>query len=122
MHSVSAVGGLSTALNATTHNKQPGPPDHAKAWGWRAKQVATAEETQAPNAVVGVEPTTEVDTPDAVTALDSVDQISQDAMATLPPPSEADMESVISGLITVPTDTNSTDASAEYNMVQALFS
>ncbi len=122
MHSVSAVGGLSTALNATTHNNQPGPPDHAKAWGWRAKQAVSAEETQAPNAVEGAESTTEVETPNAVTALDSVAQTSQDAMATLPPPSEADMESVISGLITGPTDTHGTDATAEYNMVQALFS
>ena len=122
MHSVSAVGGLSTVLNATPHNKQSGPPDHAKAWGWRAKQAAGSEETQATNAVASAEPATEVKSPDAATAPDAVDQTSQDATATLPPPSEADMESVIAGLITGPTDTGGTDATAEYNMVQALFS
>lgn len=122
MHSVSAVGGLNTALNSTTHNKQPGPPDHAKAWGWRAKQAASAEETQTTDAVAGAEPATDVETPDAVTAPDAVDETSQDATATLPPPSEADMESVIAGLITSSPDTTGTDASAEYNVVQALFS
>ncbi len=51
MPSVSALGGLSTALFSTLsaprfdppeQKVQPGPPDHAKAWGWRAKQAAEA--------------------------------------------------------------------------------
>ncbi len=121
MHSVSAVGGLGNALNSVTQNKQPGPPDHAKAWGWRAKQAVSAEETQASGAAAGTGSTVTAETAGAVEAMDKVDQVSQDATATLPPPSEADMESVILGLITGFSETSGVDATPLYNDVKALF-
>ncbi|WIY25970.1 hypothetical protein [Parasedimentitalea psychrophila] len=117
MTSISAVGGLSTALNSTTVNKQPGPPDHAKAWGWRAKQAAPAEETQA---VAPTEPSVPAEITDAVQAVGVVDETSQDAATTLPPPSEADMESIILGLAASTADAADQVATAEYD-VAALF-
>lgn len=117
MQSVSAVGGLNTALTSPAANKQVGPPDHAKAWGWRAKQAAAAEETQA---AATTEPAAPVETTDAVAAVGDVDETSQDAATTLPPPSEADMGSVILGLAAGPDVTTTQDASAGYD-VAALF-
>lgn len=73
MPSISALGGLSTALFSTMsappseaqeHKAQPGPPDHAKAWGWRAKQAAAAEAVQPP-----AEAPTDVSEPAKVDAL-----------------------------------------------------
>ncbi|PCJ09030.1 MAG: hypothetical protein COB16_05620 [Rhodobacteraceae bacterium] len=118
MHSVSAVGGLNTAQTSAPHNKQPGPPDHAKAWGWRAKQAASAEETQA--TATTTEPAVAAETTTAVKAVGDVDQISQDATTTLPLPSEADMESVLLGLASGTTDGTSQDAAAGYD-IAALF-
>lgn len=117
MQSISAVGGLNTALTSPAANKQVGPPDHAKAWGWRAKQAASAEETQA---AVTTEPAVSAETTNAVQATGEVDQTSQDATATLPPPSEADMGSVILGLAAGTTDTTAQVATAGYD-VAALF-
>mgnify|MGYP007055222865 CR=1 FL=1 len=118
MQSVSSVGGLNTALNSPAANKQVGPPDHAKAWGWRAKQAASAEETQA--TATPAEPTVAAETTNAVQAVGEVDQTSPDAAATLPPPSEADMESVLLGLAAGPAEEASQDATAGYD-VAALF-
>ncbi|TLP58427.1 hypothetical protein FEE96_18520 [Parasedimentitalea maritima] len=120
MNSVSSVGGLSNALNSTTNSKQPGPPDHAKAWGWRAKQAAAAEETQTAQTATVTDATATTETPDAVTPATAMDETSQDAAATLPPPDEADMGSVIAGLIAGSSETTTVDASAEYNVVQTL--
>jgi hypothetical protein len=73
MPSISALGGLSTALFSTMsaqrselpeQTPQPGPPDHAKAWGWRAKQAAAAETVQPP-----VEAPTDLQEPANVDAL-----------------------------------------------------
>jgi len=117
MQSVSAVGGLNTALNSPAANKQVGPPDHAKAWGWRAKQAAATEETQA---AAATEPAVPAETTNAVQAVGDVDETSPDTAATLPPPSEADMGSVILGLAAGTTDTTAQDATAGYD-VAALF-
>lgn len=117
MTSISAAGGLSTAHNSTTQAKQPGPPDHAKAWGWRAKQAAAAEETQA---VATTEPAVPVETTNAVQAVGVVDETSQDAATTLPPPNEADMESIILGLAASTVDATDQAATTEYD-VAALF-
>jgi len=117
MQSVSAVGGLNTALNSPAANKQVAPPDLAKAWGWRAKQAASAEETQA---AATTEPAVPAETDTAVQAVGVVDETSQDAAATLPPPSEADMESIILGLSASTVEASDQVATAEYD-VAALF-
>ncbi|MEL0437157.1 hypothetical protein [Phycobacter sp. K97] len=73
MPSISTIGGFSPSLAPGLAAKQPrppehsgqvGPPDHAKAWGWRAKQAAAAETAQPP-----VEPPSEVAEPAKVDAL-----------------------------------------------------
>ncbi|NRB19588.1 MAG: hypothetical protein HRU33_19005 [Rhodobacteraceae bacterium] len=117
MTSISAVGGLSTALSSTTTDRQPGPPNHAKAWGWRAKQAAAAEETQA---LAPAEPAVPAVTPDAVQAVGAVDETSQDAATSLPPPSEADMEANILGLAASTAEAADQVTTAEYG-VAALF-
>ncbi|MDE4132728.1 hypothetical protein PXK00_06385 [Phaeobacter sp. QD34_3] len=59
MTALSALGGHSNAHSIHMHHHQhrhgsdehavqSGPPDHAKAWGWRAKQAAKMEATQPP--------------------------------------------------------------------------
>lgn len=51
MTALAAASGISTAYALLTPQNRPsveegnGPPDHAKAWGWRAKQPAPAEAT-----------------------------------------------------------------------------
>lgn len=51
MTALAAPSGISTAYALLTPQNRPsveegnGPPDHAKAWGWRAKQPAPAEAT-----------------------------------------------------------------------------
>ena len=117
MQSVSAVGGLNTALNSPAANKQVGPPDHAKAWGWRAKQAAAAEETQA---VATTEPAVPAETTNAVQAVSDVDATSPEAAATLPPPREADLGSVILGPAVGTAVTPSQDATAAYDVAALL--
>ncbi|WP_411351319.1 hypothetical protein PNH50_13345 [Leisingera aquaemixtae] len=118
MHSVSAPAlapsGLSNALNAVTGSKQPGPPDHAKAWGWRAKQADSAEAAQPPAG--GTSGTAE--TGGAAPA----DSAAEAAAAPVSEaPSEADMESVILALISDFSETSGADTAPLYDQVKALF-
>ena len=74
MTSIHAAGGISTAYSVLTapnpsgpveHADKLGPPDHAKAWGWRAKQPAPTEAAQpAPP-----EPPAEIPAPTGINAL-----------------------------------------------------
>ncbi|UWQ40543.1 hypothetical protein K3718_13390 [Leisingera aquaemixtae] len=104
MHSVSAPAlapsGLSNALNAVTGSKQPGPPDHAKAWGWRAKQAGAAE------------------TGGAAAADSAAEAVAVPVPET---PSEADMESVILALKSDFSETSGADTAPLYDQVKALF-
>ncbi|UWQ36433.1 hypothetical protein K3552_13065 [Leisingera aquaemixtae] len=121
MHSVSAPAlapsGLSNALNAVTGSKQPGPPDHAKAWGWRAKQADAAEAAQPP---AGTTSGT-AETGGAAPA-DGPDSAAEAAAAPAPQtPSEADMESVILALISGFSETSGANTAPLYDQVKALF-
>ncbi|MGR3621393.1 hypothetical protein [Pseudophaeobacter sp.] len=118
MQALSAPAGLNNALNAVAGTKQPGPPDHAKAWGWRAKQAAAAEAVQ-PTEVSSQEAGSQTavggaSEPTATTAPGPI--------VEMPVPSEADMESVILSLIADFSETSGTDTTPLYNQVQALFS
>ncbi|UWQ48889.1 hypothetical protein K3720_13270 [Leisingera caerulea] len=109
--------GLSNALNAVTGSKQPGPPDHAEAWGWRAKQAEAAEAAQPPAGDTSGTAAT-----GGAAAAESPDSISETAAAPAPEaPSEADMESVILALISDFSETSGTDTAPLYDQVKALF-
>lgn len=116
MPSVSALGGVTNAFNAVSGAKQPGPPDHAKAWGWRAKQAAAAEEIQTPTGT----PPTDSEAPDAVTEVGETTE-APTVQQAVTPPSEADMESVILGLISNFGDDTGTNVTPLYDDVKALF-
>lgn len=122
MHSLSAPGaasgGLSNALNAVTGNKQPGPPDHAKAWGWRAKQAEAAAAAQPP-----ADATDTASQAGAADAAVSPEAVEETAAAPVPPeaPSEADMESVILAMISDFSETSGADTTPLYDQVKALF-
>lgn len=113
MQALSAPNGLNNAFSAVTGTKQPGPPDHAKAWGWRAKQAEAAEATQAATTDTAAPSETE-------TASEGTGAV--EAIAATPPPSEADMESVILSLIADFGETSGSNTQPLYDQVQALFS
>ncbi|WP_421055512.1 hypothetical protein [Leisingera sp. D0M16] len=97
-----------------TGNKQPGPPDHAKAWGWRAQQAEAAEAAQSPAG--GTSGTAE--TGEAAPAEGAEETAAAPAQE---PPSEADMESVILALISDFPETSGADTAPLYEQVKALF-
>lgn len=121
MYSVSAPGippsGLANALNAVTGNKQPGPPDHAKAWGWRAQQAEAAEAAQPPAG--DTSGTAETGEAPPAASPESTEETA--AAPAQEPPSEADMESVILALISDFSETSGTDTAPLYDQVKALF-
>lgn len=121
MHSVYAPSlppnGLSHALNAVTGSKQPGPPEHAKAWGWRAQQAEAAETAQPPaGSTLGTAETSGSE------PAGSPDTTAETAAAPgQEPPSDADMESVILALISDFSETSGGDTAPLYEQVKALF-
>ena len=115
MQALSGPAGLNNALNTVSGTKLPGPPDHAKAWGWRAKQPA-AIEAQLPVATPEAAPK---EATEGTTGTPLVTE--PEAVSEAPPPSEADMESVILALITDFGESSGTDTQPLYEEVQALF-
>lgn len=114
MDAISGPPGLNNALNAVGGSKQAGPPDHAKAWGWRAKQAAVAEAQPPSNPAVA--PITE-----AETAQETELSTQAPPVTEVPPPSDADMESVILALIVDFGERSGANTAPLYDEVQALF-
>ncbi|EBA18490.1 hypothetical protein RSK20926_12244 [Roseobacter sp. SK209-2-6] len=114
MDAISGPPGLNNALNTVSGGKQPGPPDHAKAWGWRARQAAVAEAQPPSNPAVA--PTTETGaTPETELSTKAPPD------TEVPPPSDADMESVILALIVDLGESSGANTAPLYDEVQALF-